>query len=69
MMVVLTAPVHAYAQLGNTPSKPGAKSDQEREQERKQQIIDDKAYKDSLSRIPDRDKDKKTKTDPWGNVR
>lgn len=70
MMAALAMPVQAYAQFGNAiPSKGGAKTEQEKEQDRKQQIIDDKAYKDSLSRIPDRDKEKKTKPDPWGNVR
>jgi hypothetical protein len=69
-MVALTVPVQAFAQFGNgDPSKPGAKTEQQKEQERRQQIIDDKAYKDSLSRIPDREKEKKVKDDPWGKVR
>ena len=69
-IVVLMVPFHAQAQFGNSgSSKPGVKTEQERAIEQKQQIIDDKAYKDSLSRIPDREKEKKAKPDPWGGVR
>lgn len=70
IVTALTSP--AYAQgFGNNPQnssgKPGVKSDQQRAEEAKQRKIEDKAYKDSLSRIPDREKEKKV--DPWGNVR
>ena len=68
-IVVLMVPFQAQAQFGNAPAKPGAKTEQERAAEQRQQIIDDKAYKDSLSRIPDREKEKKGKPDPWGGVR
>jgi len=59
-----------YAQFNNNPQnsgKPGMKSDQEKAEEAKQRKLEDKAYKDSLTRIPDREKEKKV--DPWGNVR
>ena len=68
IVAALTSPV--YAQFNNNPQssgKPGAKSDQERAEEAKQRKVEDKAYKDSLSRIPNREKEKKV--DPWGNVR
>lgn len=62
----LTMP--AYAQGiggGKGAAKPGAKTEQEIAEEKKQQKLDEKAHKDSLSRIPDRDQ----KTDPWGKIR
>ena len=69
VVAALTSPVYAQG-FGNNPQssgKPGAKSDQEKAEEAKQRKLEDKAYKDSLSRIPDREKEKKV--DPWGNVR
>ena len=64
IIVALTVP--AYAQGGFNPkgSKPG-KTEQEIAEEKKQQKLDEKAHKDSLSRIPDRDQ----KADPWGKIR
>jgi hypothetical protein len=62
MIVLLTAP--AYAQMpnlnllqDNTP----AKTDEQKEQEQ----ATDKAYKESLKKIPDA----KGANDPWGGVR
>ncbi|HJZ22770.1 MAG TPA: hypothetical protein VJ226_17525 [Bradyrhizobium sp.] len=61
-IVLLTAP--AYAQMpqlnllqDNTPAKTQEEKDAE--------AAKDKAYKDSLRKIPDA----KGSTDPWGNVR
>jgi hypothetical protein len=60
-MALLTAP--AYAQTPNINLMPEfqTKSPEEKEQEAAQQ----KAYKESLRKIPDA----KTSSDPWGNVR
>ena len=52
----------------NSSGKPGVKSDLERAEEAKRLKEEEKAYRDSLSRIPEREKEKK-KADPWGNVR
>jgi hypothetical protein len=59
--VLLTAP--AYAQTPNINLMPQApsKSPEEREQDE----IRDKAYKESLKKIPDA----KASSDPWGGVR
>jgi hypothetical protein len=61
VMALLTAP--AYAQTPNINLMPElqSKSPEEKEQEAQQQ----KAYKESLKKIPDA----KTSSDPWGNVR
>jgi hypothetical protein len=65
IITLLTMP--AYAQFGGNKgsSKPGQKTEQEIAEEKKQQKLDEKAHKDSLSRIPDKDQ----KTDPWGKIR
>jgi hypothetical protein len=67
IIAALTLPAYAQGGFGGKGSspKPGAKTDQEKAQEAKQQKLDEKAYKDSVSRIPDRDQ----KTDPWAKVR
>src|SRR5436190_20668001 len=61
VLVLLTAP--AYAQTPNINLMPEfqSKSPEEKEQE----AIKDKAYKDSLRKIPDA----KASSDPWGTVR
>jgi hypothetical protein len=61
VMVLLTAP--AYAQSPNINLMPEfqTKSPEEKEAE----AVRDKAYKDSLRKIPDA----KTSSDPWGTVR
>ena len=61
VVVLLTAP--AYAQTPNVNLIPElqSKSPEEREQE----AARDKAYKDSLRKIPDA----KASSDPWGTVR
>jgi hypothetical protein len=61
VLVLLTAP--AFAQMPNINMMPETptKTPEEKEQE----AIRDKAYKDSLRKIPDA----KTSSDPWGTVR
>ncbi len=61
MMVLLTAP--AYAQTPNVNLIPelASKTPEEKEQD----AIKDKAYRESLKKIPD----PKVSSDPWGNVR
>jgi hypothetical protein len=61
VVVLLTAP--AYAQTPNINLMPEvtSKSPEEKEQD----AIKDKAYKDSLRKIPDA----KASSDPWGTVR
>jgi hypothetical protein len=61
VFALLAAP--AYAQLPNVNLMPEVKSltPEEKEQEAAQQ----KAYRDSLKKIPDA----KASNDPWGNVR
>ena len=61
VMVLLTAP--AYAQMPNINMMPDiqSKSPEEKEQE----AIRDKAYKESLKKIPDA----KASSDPWGTMR
>ena len=66
--IIALLAVPAYAQgFGGSKgsSKPGQKTEQEIAEEKKQQKLDEKAHKDSLSRIPDKDQ----KTDPWGKIR
>ena len=61
MMVLLTAP--AYAQMPNLNLMPevSTKTPEEKEQD----AVRDKAYKESLKKIPD----SKASSDPWGTVR
>jgi hypothetical protein len=61
VVVLLTAP--AYAQTPNINLMPEfqSKSPEEKEQE----AVKEKAYKESLKKIPDA----KASSDPWGNVR
>lgn len=61
VVVLLTAP--AYAQTPNINLMPEfqSKSPEEKEQE----AIKEKAYKESLKKIPDA----KASSDPWGTVR
>jgi hypothetical protein len=54
----------AYAQFGD---KPGGKAEQEKAEQAKQRAREDEAYKKSLTRIPDREREQKS--DPWGGVR
>jgi len=61
VVMLLTAP--AYAQMPNVNLMPElqSKSPEDKEQE----AIKQKAYKESLKKIPDA----KASSDPWGNVR
>jgi len=63
LMALLTAPAYAQMQTPNINLIPElqSKTPEEKEQEAEQQ----KAYKESLKKIPDA----KTSSDPWGNVR
>jgi hypothetical protein len=65
IIALLTMP--AYAQqsksIGQNPITSG--EPKETEQDKRQKILDEKAYKDSLARIPRRDQN----VDPWGKVR
>ena len=64
--IIASLTMPAFAQgAGKGAAKPGTKTEQEIAEEKKQQKLDEKAHKDSLSRIPDKD----LKTDPWGKVR
>jgi hypothetical protein len=59
--VLLTGPAHAQMPNINLIPEMASKTPEEKEQEEIQQ----KAYKDSLRKIPDA----KTSSDPWGTVR
>ena len=63
VMVLLAAPAFAQSSTPNINLIPQlqSKSPEEKEQEAQQQ----KAYKESLKKIPDA----KASSDPWGNVR
>ena len=61
VVVLLTVP--AYAQTPNINLMPEFQSKSQEEKE--QEAIKDKAYRDSLRKIPDA----KASSDPWGNVR
>ena len=61
VMVVLTAPAYAQTPNINLMTELMSKSPEEKEAE----AIKEKAYKESLRKIPDA----KASADPWGNVR
>jgi hypothetical protein len=63
MMVLLTAPAYAQGVTPNINLIPelASKTPEEKEQE----AVKDKAYRESLKKIPDA----KVSSDPWGNVR
>jgi hypothetical protein len=61
VVVLLTVP--AYAQTPNINLMPEFQS--KTPEEKEQDAIKEKAYKDSLRKIPDA----KASSDPWGNVR
>jgi hypothetical protein len=61
VVMLLTAPAYAQAPNINLIPELQSKSPEEREQE----AIKQKAYKDSLRKIPDA----KASSDPWGTVR
>ena len=66
IVAILTLPAYAQQRGGaaNMPN-PNVKTEAEKAVEEKQRKLEEKAYKDSISRIPDRDQ----KLDPWGKVR
>jgi hypothetical protein len=61
----LTLPAYGQRNMGvaSPPTQP-QKTAQEKAAEEAQRKLDEKAYKDSLSRIPERDQ-----KDPWGSLR
>ena len=59
--VLLSAP--AYAQMPNVNLMPEVKT--KNQEEKDQDAVNDRAYKNSLSKIPDA----KGSSDPWGAVR
>lgn len=61
VMVLLMTP--AYAQMPNINMMPEVQSKTPEEKER--EAVRDKAYKESLKKIPDA----KASSDPWGTVR
>jgi hypothetical protein len=61
VIVLLTAPAFAQMPQMNMMPEIPTKTPEEREQD----AIKDKAYKESLKKIPDA----KTASDPWGTVR
>ncbi|MCA6124139.1 hypothetical protein J6500_19900 [Bradyrhizobium sp. WSM 1704] len=61
VVMLLSAP--AYAQVPNINLMPEVKS--KTPEEKEQDAINQKAYKESLSKIPDA----KVSNDPWGQVR
>ena len=63
MVVLLTAPAYAQMSTPNINLMPELQS--KTPEEKEQDAIKDKAYKDSLRKIPDA----KASSDPWGNVR
>jgi hypothetical protein len=69
-MLIAFSTLCAFAQYGGGSRGVGDKSGKsaaEQAEERKNRQIDEKAYKDAISRIPDKTPVKKP--DPWGNVR
>jgi len=61
VLVLLTAPAFAQMPQMNMMPELATKTPEEKEQD----AIRDKAYKESLKKIPDA----KTSSDPWGTVR
>jgi hypothetical protein len=67
-MLIAFSTVSVCAQgIGKGGGGPKEKSPAELAEERKNRQIDEKAYNDAISRIPDKTPVKKP--DPWGNVR
>jgi hypothetical protein len=65
IIALATIPAYAQGYHGQSFDKPGKKTEQEKAAEEKQRKEEEKAYKDSVSRVPDRAQ----KFDPWGNMR
>ena len=61
VIVLLTAPVYAQTPNINLIPEMGSRSPEEKEAD----AVRDKAYKESLKKIPDA----KGSSDPWGSVR
>ena len=67
-MLIAFSTVCVYAQgaIGKGGGNSSQKSDAQLAEEKKNRKIDEKAYNDAISRIPDKPV---KKTDPWGTVR
>jgi hypothetical protein len=63
MIALLVGPAYAHAQTPNINLIPELES--KTPEEKEQDAIKDKAYRDSLRKIPDA----KVSSDPWGEVR
>ena len=63
VVAVLAIAPAAYAQMPNINLMPETKG--KTQEEKDQDAVNQKAYKESLSKIPDA----KTSSDPWGGVR
>ena len=61
-----TACVYAQQGIGKGGGNSSQKSDAQLAEEKKNRKIDEKAYNDAISRIPDKPVQK---PDPWGTVR
>jgi hypothetical protein len=61
LIALLAVPAYAQSPMMNLMPEIKSKTPEEKEQDR----ITDKAYRESLRQIPDT----KASTDPWGNVR
>jgi hypothetical protein len=66
IVAMLTLPAYAQQRGGgaNMPN-PNVKTEAQKAMEEKQRKADEKAYNESVSRIPDREQ----KLDPWGKIR
>jgi hypothetical protein len=67
IIVGLAMPAYAQGAGGAGPNftNPSVKTPEQKAADEKQRVLDEKAHKDSLSRIPD----KEQKFDQWGKVR
>jgi hypothetical protein len=65
IVVMLTLPAYAQQRGGAAMPNPNVKTDAQKAMEEKQRKADEKAYNESVSRIPDREQ----KLDPWGKIR
>ena len=67
VVLIAFSTVSVCAQIGKGGGNPPQKSEAELAEEKKNRKIEEKAYNDAVSRMPDKTPAKKP--DPWGNVR
>ena len=67
IVAMLTLPAYAQQRGGGAGAmpNPNVKTEAQKAMEEKQRKADEKAYNESVSRIPDRE----LKLDPWGKIR